>query len=125
VVRLPHWCHKAVNKFGTVFQMKCGSAWLSHRCVLQRRFEKCASEAGLYSEDRTQNVTIHTLRHTFGSQLALKGKPLRRIQYLMRHTAISTTERYAHLIKEETYWDTEVLRGRQKWQQANDGGTAI
>jgi site-specific recombinase XerD len=109
--------------------MDDGSGWLPHRSILQRRFEKCANAAGLYSEDRTQNVTIHTLRHTFGSQLALKGIPLRRIQYLMGHTSISTTERYAHLIKEETYGDTEVLQGLSKvatnWQRASVAGTAI
>ena len=106
--------HKAVNKFGTVFQMKDGSGWLPHRSVLQRRFEKCANAAGLYSGDRTQNVTNDMLLQMFGSQLARKGIPLRRIQYLMGHTSISTTERYAHLIKEETYGNTPGPAGTVK-----------
>src|SRR5262249_16918359 len=49
------------------------------------------------------------LRHTFGSWLALKGIPLRRIQYLMGHNSITTTERYTHLVQEEAYEDTRAL----------------
>ena len=65
--------------------------------------------AELFSSNRRENVTVHTLRHTFGSQLAIQGIPLRRIQALMGHSSITTTERYAHLAKEETYMDTRVL----------------
>ena len=64
--------------------------------------------AGVYDPEKSKNVTIHTLRHTFESWLALKGVPLRRIQYLMGHNSITTTERYAHLVKEEAYEDTRV-----------------
>jgi integrase len=39
----------------------------------------------------------HILRHTFGSRLAQAGVPLQKIAYLMGHTSIRTTMRYAHL----------------------------
>ena len=43
------------------------------------------------------NVTLHTLRYTFESWLAIAGVRLRAIQKLMGHNSIVTTERYAHL----------------------------
>jgi len=47
--------------------------------------------------DRRQRVTFHTLRHTFGSWLALEGIPLRTIQDLMGHKTVQMTVRYSHL----------------------------
>jgi integrase len=43
------------------------------------------------------DCTIHTLRHTFGSQLAMAGVPLPTLKDLMGHRDIKTTMRYAHL----------------------------
>ncbi len=43
------------------------------------------------------NITLHTLRHTFGSWAAISGASMRAIQKLMGHNSIVTTERYAHL----------------------------
>ncbi len=47
-----------------------------------------------------KNVTLHTFRHTFASQLALAGVPLRDIQELMGHQSFQTTLQYAHLSEE-------------------------
>ncbi len=44
-----------------------------------------------------KRVGWHVLRHTFASQLAMKGVPLRVIQEWMGHSTIAMTERYAHL----------------------------
>lgn len=41
--------------------------------------------------------TLHTLRHTFGSWLAIAGRELMEIRDLMGHRSILTTEIYAHL----------------------------
>jgi integrase len=43
-------------------------------------------------------VTMHTLRHTFASWLALLGTPIIEIQKLMNHADIKMTLRYAHLM---------------------------
>jgi len=92
-----------------VFHVSDGSNWKPHVRAVQRQFADLVKAAGLYHPEESKNVTIHTLRHTFGSWLALKGVPLRRIQYLMGHNSITTTERYAHLVEEEAYEDTRAL----------------
>lgn len=40
---------------------------------------------------------IHILRHTFCSRLAMRGVPVKAIQELAGHAALSTTMRYLHL----------------------------
>ena len=39
---------------------------------------------------------LHALLHTYGSQLALRGKPLLAVQKLMSHAGLRTTEIYLH-----------------------------
>lgn len=44
-----------------------------------------------------QDVSIHTLRHTFASHLVMKGVDLLTVSRLLGHSSIKVTERYAHL----------------------------
>jgi len=60
--------------------------------ILDRLFNN-----GLDAGDTKNRVVIHTLRHTFASQLAIKGIPLIKIKKLMNHAKIEMTERYAKL----------------------------
>lgn len=48
---------------------------------------------------RQEKVTIHTLRHTFASHLAINETPILTIKKLMNHNDISTTMKYAKLSK--------------------------
>lgn len=59
--------------------------------VLSRDFRRLARACGI------EGVSIHTLRHTFASYLAMKGVDLYTIQKLLGHSSIKTTEIYAHL----------------------------
>ncbi|HUO50265.1 MAG TPA: tyrosine-type recombinase/integrase [Candidatus Paceibacterota bacterium] len=58
---------------------------------LSCRLEHVRNKAGL------RKIGWHTLRHTFASQLVMRGVPLTAVQALMGHSTITTTMRYAHL----------------------------
>ncbi len=55
-----------------------------------------------------RKITVHALRHTFASHLAMAGAPLQAIQGLLGHSDIQTTMRYAHL-SQSVYKDTIKL----------------
>ncbi len=71
--------------------------------ILDRLFNE-----GLESDDTKNRVVIHTLRHTFASQLAIKGIPLIKIKKLMNHAKLEMTERYAKLAPDS---GREVIEG--------------
>lgn len=64
--------------------------------VLQPIFDELFNQ-GLKPEDSKRRVVIHTLRHTFASQLAIAETPIYTIMRLMDHADISQTIRYAKL----------------------------
>lgn len=59
-------------------------------------------------DDRKNRVVIHTLRHTFASQLAIAGVPIFTIQQLMHHAKYEQTERYAKLAPDQ---GSEAVKG--------------
>ncbi len=67
---------------------------------LQRRLKPILDELfnkGIDKKDRENRIVIHSLRHTFASQLALANVQMKQIQELMNHSDISQTVRYAKL----------------------------
>jgi integrase len=58
---------------------------------LNRRLAIVCEKAGL------RRITWHVLRHTFATQLAMKGVPLQIVQLLLGHADVRTTMRYAHV----------------------------
>jgi integrase len=48
-------------------------------------------------KDRRQEVTFHTIRHTFASWLAIQGTPILTISQLLGHKSLAMTARYSHL----------------------------
>lgn len=75
------------------------------RSKVKHPFWTCIRLAGV------KRIRIHDLRHTFASQLVMKGVPLRGIQELLGHSDISMTMRYAHLAPGVTHNYVGLLDG--------------
>ena len=69
---------------------------------LSRIYRKDAAKAGLQSH-------IHDLRHTFCSQLVLRGVHPRKVQQLAGHSSINVTERYTRLLTSDLAADVRML----------------
>ena len=64
---------------------------------LQRSLDRLIKKTNI-----TKRVTLHTLRHTFGSTLLRRGVGIEVISKLMGHANISITyNKYIHSIQEE------------------------
>ncbi|HEY3294945.1 MAG TPA: tyrosine-type recombinase/integrase [bacterium] len=72
--------------------------------TLARRFRQAVKRAGLDG-----GVSLHVLRHTFASHLAMAGVDLRSIQAILGHSDISITMIYSHLSPEHLARTVERL----------------
>ena len=61
---------------------------------------------------KVRDVRFHDLRHTFGTQMAAAGVPIRTLQEWMGHASVHTTMIYADYSPSEhenTRWPSERL----------------
>lgn len=73
-----------------VFTRPDGTPWPDY--LVQSRFYKAARIA-----ETRPGLSVHSIRHTFASWLAIDGTPLRTISELLGHSSVNMTFRYAHL----------------------------
>ena len=85
------------------------------RKTLSHLFRHIVDEAGLNNgiTDPRHRIVFHSLRHTFAFWLAIAGTDLYRIMKLMRHSSITMTMRYAHLLPDATRNAVHTLRAPQ------------
>lgn len=62
-------------------------------------YSKNANDAlkRICKQNGLRHIGWHALRHTFASQLVMRGAPIRHVQDLMGHCSVQMTERYSHL----------------------------
>lgn len=63
---------------------------------VSKQFKTAVRETKLKEE-----IHLHTLRHSFASNLIKKGEPIYHVSKLLGHSKISTTEIYSHLQAED------------------------
>jgi len=76
---------------------------------IQRIVEKYAKRCGLPIE-----VTPHTLRHSFATDLLIGGADLRSVQEMLGHESIRTTQVYTHVTNKRLKEVHKAFHGRSK-----------
>ncbi len=76
---------------------------------IQRLIQHYASMVGI-----TRNVTPHTLRHLFATDLLQNGADLRSVQMLLGHSNVSTTQIYTHMTNKELKEIHQAFHGRRR-----------
>lgn len=70
-------------------------------------------------------LTGHSLRHSFGTELVRRGANVRAVQELMRHSSLSTTQRYTQVIDEDRRRALDVLPTRRIAEHSGRGGDRL
>ena len=71
---------------------------------ISHKFKKLIKKAGL-----NQQLTFHSLRHSFGSWLVQKGVPIYQVSKLMTHSDLRVTQIYTHLSEQNLKDAIELL----------------
>jgi integrase len=101
------------------------SQWGQQIKSVSGTFDKVVQRLGFNNgvEDRRQKVVFHSLRHTFGSWLAMAGAHPRTIMELMGHSRLEQTMRYSHLAadqKQQAIADLERMLQRSAGENASE-----
>lgn len=88
--RIMAYLESRTDDNNALFVSKSGTIW--GRRSIQRYVKKIGKDAGI-----SKNIHPHIFRHTRAMFLIKNGVPLEKIQKLLGHSNISTTQIYAHI----------------------------
>lgn len=95
--KLQEWKIKEFERFGKCDLVFCTN---HHKSIdhkgLDRMIKTYSKKAGI-----TKNISCHTLRHTFATDLLRATKNIRLVQKALGHSDISTTMIYTHIVDDE------------------------
>jgi site-specific recombinase XerD len=72
---------------------------------IKKSFKTALDKAGI------EDFRFHDLRHTFASQVIMRGGDLKDVQELLGHKSMSMTLRYSHLSQEHKKKAVNLLNG--------------
>lgn len=81
---------------------------------IQRLIQRYAVASGI-----VKNVTPHTLRHLFATDLLINGADLRSVQALLGHSSITTTQVYTHLTDKQLREVHQAFHGHRNKRKGN------
>jgi len=76
---------------------------------VQRLVQKYAKVAGI-----TKEVTPHTLRHSYATDLLMNGADIRSVQAMLGHASITTTQVYTHITDQQLRDVHKAFHGRRR-----------
>lgn len=104
---LKDWMKRRKNKTDLIFTT--GNGQQIDTSYLRRMIKRYAKKAQI-----TKDISPHTLRHTFASDLYRKTKNLIIVKESLGHSSISTTQVYTHLVNDELEQAMKKLREKGK-----------